>query len=112
MSDTTSQRQKLNEITAQLKLNQDLNKRYFGLLFWQLSAVANQLSLSEIASQPSTLAMTEGDDEALAALVGIYLQIWDSANDFHAASRFLASTLEMTADELIQSKMIFESGQA
>ena len=103
-----SQRQQLLEIQEILKGNRDLYKPMFGLMFWELAEAAKHLKFEEISKESLSLTMTGEEDEALGALVSIYLQIWDSANDFNAASRFMASTLELSADELIQSKIIFE----
>ncbi|SMF59775.1 hypothetical protein [Pseudobacteriovorax antillogorgiicola] len=102
------QRERLREIQEVLRANRKIYKPMFGLMFWQLSDAAKHLSLDDIRNESMTLTLTGDDDEALGALLGIYLQIWDSAKDFNAASRFIASTLELSADELIQSKVLFE----
>ena len=107
--DRNQQRQELMAIQEILKQQKDLFKPMFGLMFWQLAATERHLSLEEIRNESLSLTMSQENDEALGVLFGIYLQIWDSANDFNAASRFIASTLDLSADELLQSKIIYDN---
>ena len=100
--------EKLRQIRETLGQNRELYKAYFGLLFWQLLEASKQMSVEEISAQSGSLTLEGQKDEEHGILLGFYLQIWDSAKDFNAASRFLAETLQMSADELIQCKILFE----
>ena len=78
-------------------------------MFWELAAVEKHMSLEQIQEETLSLTLEGEDDESLGVLMGTYFQIWASAQDFNGASRFIADSLELTADELLQSKIIYES---
>ena len=107
LTDKSDDRQKLDEMQQLLIKNKELNKAYFGLLFWQLHEVSEYTSEAELFSQAATLTLSEPDDESLASLVSLVLQLWDSASDFNAACRFIVSCLDMSADELLQTRAIY-----
>lgn len=103
------QRRQLQEIRDSLKAQKDLFKPMFGLMFWELAAVEKQMSFEDIQKETLSLTMQGEEDESLGMLLGIYFQIWSSAKDFNGASRFIADSLGLSADELLQSKIIFDS---
>ncbi len=98
----------LNEIKKNLSDNREVFKAFFGLLFWELHFASQSFSYNEICKQQGSLPLESEGDDQYATLLNIYLQIWDSAKDFNAASRFIADALKMSADELIQCKILFE----
>lgn len=102
----TDHRQQLEEIARNLQEQSELYKPMFGLMFWQLLDAQKHMSIEEISQQPLTITMDQETDEALGALFSTFIQLWDSSQDFYAASRFMAQKLGMSADELIQTKLI------
>lgn len=105
MSD--DQRSQLQEIRLFLKQNQEVLKPVFGLTFWELERIADQVSPEEIAAQGINLTLTDPDDEVVASFVSTYIQLWTNSRDFNAASRFIASSLQMSADELLQTRQLY-----
>lgn len=97
----------LNEIQGFIARNVDVIKPNFGVMFWQLSELQNRLSPEEFADQGLNLELQEADDEVVAEFLAIYLKLWRDSNDLNAASRFVASRLGMTADELIQTRQLY-----
>lgn len=110
MSENQSLKQ-LKEIKSLLKTHRETNKAWFGLLFWELQEAAKHYTFEAICQQQASLSLSSEDDEQYASLLSTYLQLWDSAKDFNAASRFIADCLEMTADELIECKILFEKSE-
>jgi hypothetical protein len=101
------QKNELADIKFLIKSNQQTIKPYFGLMFWQLHHAESVLTPEEFAQHGMSMNLEDETDEVLAAFTAAYVKIWLSANDFHAASRYIASELNMTADELIQSRQFW-----
>lgn len=108
-SSQQEQRRQLQEIKDMLRQHKDLYKPMFGLMFWEFCSVEKTLSFEEVQKEALSFTMEGEEDESLGVLLSTYFQIWGSARDFNAASRFMADALELSADELIQSKMIYDS---
>ena len=104
---TANSKQELEEIQALLRNNIELLKPIFGMTFWELASAESVLSAEDFASNGMSLNLEAEDDEIVAAFMSSYVQIWMSAKDFNAASRFIASTLSMSADELLQCRQMY-----
>lgn len=96
----------LESVKTYIKQHREIIKPMFGLMFWQLAAAEEHLSAEDFAAQGMNLTLDGADDEVLANFMAQYVKIWLSANDFNAASRFVASCLEMSADELLQTRLL------
>jgi hypothetical protein len=103
------QRQELLDIRFLINSSRDVIKPYFGLMFWQLQQSESMLSPEEFAKHGLSLNLDDEADEVLAGFTAAYVKLWLSAGDFNAASRFVASELKMTADELLQSRQFWLS---
>lgn len=101
------QRRELEDLRFLIKTNRDVIKPYFGLMFWQLQEVQVHLDPEEFAKHGMSMNLEGESDEVLASFMAAYVKLWLSAKDFNAASRFLASELQMTADELLQSRQFW-----
>lgn len=103
-----SEREKLEEIRTTLLTNKEPNKSYFGLLYWELLTLKESYSLEEINANQGSITLDADEDPSLAGLLAIFLGLWQNSQDLNAAARFIASSLGMSADELIQTRMIYE----
>lgn len=101
------QKSVLADIKFLLKANASIIKPYFGLMFWQLQEAESQLDPEEFTQHGMSMTLDSDADEILASFMTSYIQLWLSARDFNAASRFVAAELKMTADELIQSRQFW-----
>ncbi len=101
------QRQELADIRFLIKSSAQVIKPYFGLMFWQLQHAEGLLSADEFAKNGLSLNLDDETDEVLAGFTAAYVRLWLSAGDFNAASRFIAAELNMTADELLQSRQFW-----
>jgi len=98
------QKRQLEEIKDFLSMEKDRLKPLFGFMFWQFSA-SGAVSLPDgLISQGLKLTMNQADDEVQATLLDVYVRLWDSSRDLNAATRFIASALQMSADELLQCR--------
>jgi hypothetical protein len=103
---TDESRRELEDIKFLIESNRDLIKPMFGTMFWQLLEAEKTMSPSDLAREGINLSLISDDDEVLATFMTAYIRLWESAGDLNAASRFIATTLEMTADELIQTRQL------
>lgn len=103
-------RKELEEIRSLLRNNIDLLKPIYGMMFWELSQMEQSMTAEEFAEHGMSLNLEEEDDEVIAAFMSTYVQLWKSASDFNAASRFIASSLSMSADELLQCRQHYIDG--
>jgi len=101
------QRQQLEDIKFLIRNNADKIKPLFGVMFWELADIEKRISPEEFARQGMQMTMQESDDEVLASFMGSYVNLWMSAGDLTAASRFVADCLSMSADELLQTRSIY-----
>ena len=100
-------RNELEEIRGFIANNRDMLKPMFGMMFWQLQALETRMSATQFAEQGMSLAMADPDDEILAGFMGSFLKLWHNSGDFNAASRFICSALEISADELLQTRQMY-----
>ena len=103
-----SQKDYLSEVRSLLQTDRERHKSYFGILYWELLDLKGSYSLEEISSKKSAITLEHPDDPTLASLLAILLDLWNQSQDLNAAARFVASALDMTADELIQTRIIYE----
>ncbi|MDA9951169.1 hypothetical protein N9D31_01215 [Oligoflexaceae bacterium] len=99
----------LREIEALLRNNTELLKPNFGFMFWQLADIEKQYTPEEFIEQGMNLELQQADDEIVAEFLGIYFKLWRDSKDLSAASRFIASRLGMSADELLQMRIVYMS---
>ena len=78
----------------------------FALVFWQLVELENRLSAEELLAHGMTLDFESENDEVFAVFMGTFMELWNSSKSFDATSRFVADALEMSANELIQGKVL------
>lgn len=104
---TDESRKELEEIRHFLRSNRDTLKPMFGVMFWELTAIEGKVSPEKIAEEGTSLTLSAANDEFHAELLATYTKLWISANDLNAASRFIAASLEMTADELLQTRQAY-----
>ena len=100
---------KLQEIKAYLTSNQEFVKPLFGFLYWQFSLLeeAANYDPEEALTEATSVKLSHEDDEFIASFVATYIELWQSAKDLGAASRFIADCVDMTANELIEAKMVW-----
>lgn len=103
----SEQRENLEAIKLNLTQNRDLIVPVFGFMFWQLSEAEKSLSAEDFAKEGMNLTLDHSDDEVIATFMADYIKLWLSANDFNAASRFIANCLAMSADELLQTRQVY-----
>lgn len=108
MSDS---RKELEEIQNFIRTNSEVIKPNFGVLFWQLSTLEDSLTPDEFAKQGLNLDLQEANDEIVAEFLAAFIKFWQDSDDLNAASRFFASRLNMSADELLQTRQIFLDSQ-
>jgi hypothetical protein len=100
-------KEELEEMKAFMRINAELLKPMFGMMFWQLQSLEETLDAEEFTKQGMTLTMIDAEDETLAAFMAHYMSIWQNSKDFNAASRFICSCLNMSADELLQTRQMY-----
>ena len=101
------QREELEKHKELLASTPQLFKPMFGMMFWQFVELESEMSPEDLLKEAITLTLADDNDEAFAGFMSLYVQLWDSARDFHAASRFIADSLGMTANELIEARAAF-----
>ncbi len=102
-------REELEEIRNFLKDHKEPLKPMFGLMFWQLQEVEQSMTADDFAKQGLSLNLAAQEDEILASFVSHFIRLWRDSQDFNAASRFIASSLDMSADELFQTRALYQS---
>lgn len=102
------QRQKLQEIRSFIKQNGQVLKPYFGLLFWEVVELGEQADPEKLASEGMQISLGGDQDEILGTFLTHFVQIWQSAGDLNAACRFMAASLAMSADELIETRQLHQ----
>ncbi len=101
-------KRELEDIKFLLETNADTIKPMFGMMFWQLLEAEKTMTPEEFAREGVNLNLVSDDDEILAAFMTSYIRLWEGSADLSAASRFIASTLKMSADELIQTRQLLQ----
>jgi hypothetical protein len=104
----SKQKEKLEEIKKSLQQNREILMPVFGIMFWQLALAEARLTAEEFASEGMKLTLEKDDDEVVATFMATYIELWLSAKDFNAASRFIADGLGMSADELLQTRQLYQ----
>ena len=101
-------KKELEDFKGFIRLNQQMAKGIFGLVFWQILEVLPQMSPDDLANEGINLKLTDSDDEFMAVFISSFIKFWRASGDFYATSRFVADCIGMTANELIEAKMFFE----
>ena len=101
-------KKQLEDIKYLLETNADIIKPMFGMMFWQLVEAEKTMTAEEFTREGVSLSLISDDDEILASFMTSYVRLWEGSGDLNAASRFIASTLNMSADELIQTRQLID----
>lgn len=101
-------RKQLQEIKEFLGMERERLKPLFGFMFWQFAASGAKTPPESFLKDGMSLTLNQDDDEVQASFMASYVQLWDNSQDFNAASRFIAQSLGMTADELIQCRQSWQ----
>ena len=101
-------KRQLEDIKYLIEANAEIIKPMFGMMFWQLVEAEKTMTPEEFTKEGVSLSLISDDDEVLASFMTAYVRLWEGSADLNAASRFIASTLNMTADELIQTRQLID----
>tara|TARA_B100001094_G_scaffold325852_1_gene380905 strand:- start:843 stop:1199 length:357 start_codon:yes stop_codon:yes gene_type:complete len=106
-------KKRLLEVKDYLSANTELLKPIFGFLYWQFSLLEESTDYNpdEALIEATKVTLSHEDDEFIAAFLATYIELWQSAKDLGAASRFIADSLGMTANELIESRLVWKNTQ-
>lgn len=105
MNDNT--KEELADLLSLLRQHGEVIKPNFGFMFWELLELEKRLSPADFAEQGMNFRLESDGDEIIASFIAGYIKLWYSADDFYAASRFIANALGMSADELIQTRVLY-----
>jgi hypothetical protein len=105
----SKQKEKLEEIKTSLQHNREILMPVFGMMFWQLAAAESHLTAEQFANEGMKLTLEKVEDEIVGTFMATYIELWLSAKDFNAASRFIADALGMSADELLQTRLLYQN---
>ena len=113
MASREENQKKLNEIKEFIVSNREFLKPLFGFLYWQFSQIEESCHYNpdEALQEATSVNLSHEDDELIAAFIASYLELWQGARDLGAASRFIADTLAMTANELIEARAVWRGSQ-
>lgn len=101
-------RKELDDLRVMIASHRDKLKANFGLIFWQLERIEDQIDPETLGEQGVNFGLESIEDAILGEFIAKFVSIWRSAGDFNAASRFVFSELSMTADELLQVRQLFK----
>jgi len=108
----SEQKAKLAEIKQQVQADKANIKPYFGFLFWQISEMVTLMSPEDVMKEAVNLTLSDETDAVYGQFMATYIELWSSSNDFHAASRFLADALDMSASELLEAKIYYDKSKS
>ena len=104
-------RKKLLEIKGFMQQHRDILLPFFGILFWECADMGEQINPQQLIDQGMHLHLGSEQDAVLAEFIGHFVNIWSSAGDMTGAARFIAESLEMSASQLLEARLIYLAKQ-